>query len=229
MLNEEYNKRLADVEAYFQVLAYIDHVDTYRSGQHIKNLLDNSQLKLTSGMQQCMRANAIIMLYSLVESTFCNCIFYIYDKIHDCNLIYEDLSDYMRHIWISLQFKDGLSTKHIRERAKSISDKLAHENVVYADIPKGTSGNLDMKEICNICKKFGICLGRVHNRSDVENTLAFLKLYRNHLAHGNDTFSSVGSIVTLSDLLTHKNNTISFLQQLITLFTNYVADEKYKR
>ncbi len=229
MLIEEFNKRVADINSYYDVLSFIDKIDSYKKGSHVMNLYNNSELTVDSEMQKCMRANALLMLYNLVESTFRNCIFLIYDAIHDHSLTYGELSDYLRRVWLELEFKDGMSVDNIRKRAKEISDTVVDNKVMYDAIPKGTSGNLDLTIMIRISRKFGINFGRITNKGKVEHSLEFIKMHRNNLAHGNRTFSAIGSLVTLSELYEYKVCIVNFLRHVINIYQAYVATNQYKK
>ena len=86
-LINEFNERVDDINAYFNILSFEDMVETYRN-KPIINSDQGQELLVNNTMQKCMRANAVIMLYNLVESTFCNCVQLIYDAISDEHLNY---------------------------------------------------------------------------------------------------------------------------------------------
>lgn len=228
MLNSEFKIRTDDINCYFDVIGFIDGIEVYKKGGHVSNSLSGENLKVTSEMQKCLRAGSIILLYNLVESTFRNCIYLVYDTIHDEGLKYGDLSDEMKRIWIEFQFMSEMKVDKVRTKAKEISDKLSDHKVMFDGIPKGTSGNLNLQKIIEISKKVGVNLGRIPDRNNVSNTLELLKTQRNHLAHGNHTFSSIGSLVTLNDLLVHKDSTIKFLRHLVKCYSEYIDKKMYK-
>lgn len=229
MLKEEFDNRLADINAYYRILEFIDKIESYKKGEHIENIIDGTKLTIDSDMQKCMRANTIILLYNLVESTFRNCIYHIYDAVHDNVLCYKDLSDDLRKVWLELKFKNEMGIKKVRDLAKEISDNISAANVIYDKIPKGTSGNLELVVMIEISKKFGINFGKIPCKKDVENSLCFIKLQRNNLAHGNCTFSSIGSLVTYDELVRHKSNIVRFLRHIIKIFDEYVTSGRFRK
>lgn len=226
-LINEFNDRVNDINAYFDILSFEDAVETYKN-KPITNSEIGNELLVNNTMQKCMRANAIIMLYNLVESTFCNCVQLIYDAISDEHLTYLQVSDKLRKVWIDLVFDPQWPIDVVRHHAKDYSDNLHTEVLQFSEMPAGTSGNLDFRKMVEISAKFDINFGNVPNVEAVKTTLQYLKKNRNDLAHGNTTFSSVGANVSLNELNTYKNNTIVFLQHCISVYSFYIAQKKYK-
>lgn len=226
-LLNEFKEREKDIEAYFSILSLEDAVETHKN-QYISNNDRGEQLLINNTMQKCMRANAIIMLYNLVESTFCNCIQLIYDAISDEHLKYVQVSHELRKIWIDLAFEPNWQIDAIRRHAKELSDKLHTEVLSYVEMPTGISGNLDFLQMVEISKKFNINFGCVPDVEKVKETLLYLKKNRNDLAHGNTTFSFVGANVSLVELKKHKSNTIKFLNHCIGVYDQYVQQKLYR-
>lgn len=226
-LTNEFNDRVVDINAYFDLLSFEDAVETYKN-KPITNSDQGQQLLVNNTMQKCMRANAIIMLYNLVESTFSNCVQLIYDAISDEHLTYNDVSHKLRKVWIDLAFDPQWHIDAVRRHTKDYADNLSTAVLSYSEMPAGTSGNLDFPKMVEISEKFDINFGHVLNVDDVKTTLQYLKKNRNDLAHGNTTFSFVGSNVSLTELSDHKNHTISFLQHCIGVYSQYVHQKKYK-
>lgn len=226
-LMNEFIERVADINAYYAILSFEDAVETYKN-KPLTNSDQGQQLLVDNTMQKCMRANAIIMLYNLVESTFCNCVQLIYDAISDEHLTYQDVSHKLRKIWIDLAFDPQWHVDAVRTHAKSISDDLPTAVLSFAEMPAGTSGNLDFAKMVEISGKFDINFGNVPHVEDVKTTLLYLKKNRNDLAHGNTTFIYVGANVSLTELNDHKDHTIAFLQHCIGVYNQYVIQKKYK-
>lgn len=226
-LMNEFTERVNDINAYFDILSFEDAVETYKN-KPITNSDHGQQLVVSNTMQKCMRANAIIMLYNLVESTFSNCVQLIYDAISDEHLTYTDVSHKLRKVWIDLAFDPQWHIDAVRHHAKDYSDNLRTSVLAYSEMPAGTSGNLDFSKMVEISDKFDINFGHVPDVEDVKTTLQYLKKNRNDLAHGNTTFSYVGANVSMTELNDHKNHTIVFLQHCIGVYNQYVLQKKYK-
>lgn len=227
VLNDEYNLRVADVKAFYEVLKFLDGVETYKY-KPIKDTNTSKSLLLTRNMQKCLRAEAIIVLYNLIESTFSNCVFFVYDNIKDEKLHYENLSSELRKVWFREKIHSKLSLDNARKISQNIADSLTSELMEFKDLPSDISGNLDLKKIITLCNTLGVKLGRIPDLKRTGAILLSIKSKRNDLAHGNKSFSGVGSLLTYNELEDYKEKTLSFLNFLIHKFQEYVSQKKFK-
>lgn len=227
VLNDEYNQRVADVKAFYEVLEFLDGVETYKN-KPIKDTNTSKSLMLTRNMQKCLRAEAIIVLYNLIESTFSNCVFYVFDNIKDEKLHYENLISELRNVWFREKIHSKLSLDNARKISKNIADTLSSELMEFKELPSDISGNLDLRKIIFLSKKIGISLGRIPNVDRTREILLSIKNKRNDLAHGNKSFSDVGSFLTYNELEDYKERTLEFLEFLIHKFQIFVSEKKFK-
>ena len=227
VLIDEFNQRVTDVKAFYEVLQFIDSVETYKN----KPIQDTNTFKssvLTRDMQKCLRAETIIVLYNLIESTFSNCIFFVYDEIKDEKLHYNDLSPELRKVWFNEKIHSKLSLDNARKKSQDIADSLSLALIEFRELPNDISGNLDLRKIISISQKIGIKFGKIPNLRRTGDVLLSIKNKRNDLAHGNKSFSSVGSLLTYNELEDYKKNTLVFLEFLIFKFQEFVSQKKYK-
>jgi uncharacterized protein YaaR (DUF327 family) len=227
MLRSEYIKRKNDIDEFFTILNFIDGVETNVNGRVFNGSIGKN-ITVNRQMQQCLRAEFILVLYNAIESTFSNCIYYVFDAIKDSGLNYFDLREELRKIWIKEQIKPNTSLDKIRKKLKSIADNVISNNVVLEELPSDISGNLDMRKIASLSNSMGNNLGCIPNSNETGTILLKIKTERNNLGHGNKTFSSVGAELTINDLEKYKNIVIAFLDYIIEKFESYVADKKYK-
>lgn len=227
VLNDEYNQRVADVKAFYEVLKFLDAVETYKN-KPIEDTNTSKSLMLTRNMQKCLRAEAIIVLYNLIESTFSYCVFYVFDNIKDEKLHYENLISELRNVWFREKIHSKLSLENARRISQNIADTLSSELMEFKELPSDISGNLDLRKIISLSKKIGISLGRIPDVDRTGEILLSIKNKRNDLAHGNKSFSDVGSFLTYNDLEDYKERTLDFLEFLIRKFQIFVSEKKFK-
>lgn len=227
VLNDEYNQRVADVKAFYEVLKFLDAVETYKN-KPIEDTNTSKSLMLTRNMQKCLRAEAIIVLYNLIESTFSNCVFYVFDNIKDEKLHYENLISELRNVWFREKIHSKLSLDNARRISKNIADTLSSELMEFKELPSDISGNLDLRKIIFLSKKIGIPLGRIPDVDRTGEILLSIKNKRNDLAHGNKSFSDVGSFLAYNELEDYKERTLGFLEFLIRKFQIFVSEKKFK-
>lgn len=223
---DEYKTRANDIDTFYSVLNFIDSVETYK-GKTICDTNTGNTLLLDREAQKCLRAEAIIVLYNAIESTISNCVQLIYDAIHDDELKYFELSQPMRKMWLDFQLTPNMGIEGMRNVSYRIVENLSLSKVSFSQFPNRISGNLDMRQIINICKSLGITLGQIPNSKNTAKILLGIKNKRNDLAHGNKSFSKIGSLLTINELLEYKKGTLFFLEYVIKVFQNYVDDKKY--
>lgn len=226
VLIDEFNQRVTDVKAFYEVLQFIDGVETYKN-KPIEDTNTSKSLLLTRNMQQCLRAETIIVLYNLIESTFSNCIFFVYDNIKDEKLHYENLTSELRKVWFREKIHSKLSLDNARKISQNIADTLTSEFIEFKELPSDISGNLDLRKIIFLSQEIGIKFGKIPDLKRTGDVFLSIKSKRNDLAHGNKSFSTVGSLLTYNELEEYKERTLSFLSFLIHKFQVFVSQKKF--
>ncbi|WP_308597080.1 MAE_28990/MAE_18760 family HEPN-like nuclease [uncultured Parabacteroides sp.] len=227
ILIDEYKQRVKDIKAFYEILWFIDNVETYKN-RPIMDTNSSSSLLLTRNMQQCLRAETILVLYNLIESTFSNCILYIYDNIKDEKICYEKLIPALRKVWFRDKIHSKLSLDKARNISQSIADSLTSKMIEFNGLPSDVSGNLDLRKIITISKNLGMTLGNIPDVERTGNILLSIKNKRNELAHGDRSFSAVGALLTYKELLEYRDKTLIFLNFVIDKYQNYVAFKKFR-
>lgn len=228
-LNKQYIARKKDIEAYYDILEFIDNIETYKHSK-IECLNTTFSLDVSTNMQQCMKASCIILLYNIIESTIIHCLQSFYDAVHDDRLKYKDLTDDIKYMWVKSQYPYNIQSKQMRDKTKEIMDGIEinlikFDTNTYNDI----SGNLDMRKIKELAKSLGIDmeLYKMQDKDIIANDFLSIKNKRNKLAHGEDSFSSIGSVLTFSDLRRYKDNVYVFLGMIIDKFDDFIKNKKY--
>ena len=169
---------------------------------------------------------------------------YLYTKIWDdlssvvleLNALYlyaQDPEDRSRHCF------SNLSTNNIDAIFEEVSindnDQMlvsSNNSIVplsSADAIGSFNGNVDLRTILNICKDFKLQLRAIPNKDGVATTLKAVKDARNHLAHGDVSYSNFGSTILLSDIIKYKKDTLDFLSFFINRVEEYISNKEYKK
>ncbi len=218
-----FEERISELNLYFTALNELDK----------GNLEHNSTANyFNSEFIKMLKANTLLMIYNLVESTVMGGILEIYDKLKSDCITYSAARQEIRDIWFSYRFKE-VYDKHAhynsyKSKAMEIINSILSEEVIELT-RKATdiSGNLDAQQIRNICQCHGIhfdigqqCRGGI--------VLETVKEKRNGLAHGNFSFAECGRDYSLLELEHIKNETILFLKGLLEGMKKYYDDRQYK-
>lgn len=174
MLRSEYIKRKNDIDEFFAILNFIDGVETNVNGRVFNGSIGKN-ITINRQMQQCLRAEFILVLYNAIESTFSNCIYYVFDAIKDSGLRYLDLRDELRKMWIKEQIHPNTSLDNIRNKLKTIADSVNFSDIVFLKLPSDISGNLDMRKIANLSNSMGNNLGSIPNSNETGTILLKIK------------------------------------------------------
>lgn len=218
---EIYQERIEEIELYFRGLR--DLYDT-QSREENYAFYNGDFLKI-------LKANALIMIYNLVESSIMGGILEIYDELKTSGYSYKDVTKEIQDIWFSFKFNQvydkNAHYNSYRDKAEEIINAiLQNEPLVMDRKATDISGNLDAKKIREICSEHGItytiepeCRGGI--------VLEDVKNKRNQLAHGTTSFAECGRYYALEDLGKIKNETIIFLNGILQGMKKYYQDKTF--
>ncbi|MBM6493581.1 MAE_28990/MAE_18760 family HEPN-like nuclease, partial [Phocaeicola dorei] len=113
-------------------------------------------------------------------------------------------------------------------RTKEIIGCISSD-IIFADAIGRFNGNVDLRTILNVCKDFKLQLRAIPNKDGVATTLKAVKDARNHLAHGDVSYSNFGSTILLSDIIKYKKDTLDFLSFFINRVEQYISNKEYKK
>lgn len=211
----EFNKRLDEVEIYFDALSILD-----RGMCEIKcvDILGGvSSLPVNENLSRILKANGFLLLYNLIESTVRKSIDAIFSVIHSSSLSYKDLSIDLRKLWVKQESRNATF-----EKITSIAEiVLANELLSFKDDCVSISGNIDAQEIRKILKQFG------GNEISNGRNLKTIKDKRNNLAHGEFSFSEIGKDYTIQELIMYKNDVKNYLNKVPDEIQQYIENKNY--
>lgn len=219
-IQRNYNKRADDIKETFNLVSFITNVESHRNIPLVN--ADGEELFVTQEMQCSLKAQFIIVLYNIVESTVCDCLNTFYDSIADDELTFAELSDEMRAIW-----KNYLKRTSNPNSQKNDTE-LMGMSIRFENLAVNISGNLDIRRVIDVFSKHGCQLDET-NREKYSESFLIVKNKRNNLAHGSVSFSECGSNYLVSDLEKFKDDILSGLQEVVTQVNEYIINKKYKR
>ncbi len=220
IIQRNFDKRAEDIEEAFRLVSFIANVESYRNIP-IKNL-DGQELFVTQEMQCVLKAQFLVVLYNIVESTVCDCLNSFYDSIADADLTFADLSDEMREMW-----KNSLK-RTSNPNSKKTDAELMGMIVRFESLAVNISGSLDFRKIIEVFSQHGCNLDET-NRDKYSNSFLVVKYRRNRLAHGNVSFSECGSNYLVSDLKKYKDDIKNGMQEVVKQVEEYIDHGKYRR
>ena len=226
-VRQDFAKRQSEIEEY---LDFVDIVNSQAKGNKIRytsiNLGKEEEAKVSDQLQKVLIANGFLLLYNLIEATMRNSLAEIFDKVTDDGLDYGNLSQNLRDIWLSQGTKNlrsNFKSEKLTQTVRAIADSVLKEETIVLDKRKlDFSGNLDARKIRVIATKYGF-----NQTSMNAENLVTIKNKRNYLAHGDYSFSEIGKDYSSGDLQDFKNETITFLNDVIIQIKLFLREENY--
>ena len=212
----EYNKRLNEIEIYFDTLKLLDNNNC--SIKYVDIMGITAEQEINSQLLTILKANGFLLLYNLVESTIRKSIDAVISSMHSSSVTFENLSDELRRLWIKQESKTADVNK-IMEIAKKVLDKeLLYFERSFIKI----SGNIDARKIREIIKQVG---GNDHIPDG--ECLKAIKDKRNHLAHGDYSFSDIGKDYTINELIRYKDETKDYLLLVLNEVQSFIEKRSF--
>ncbi|MFN0082382.1 MAG: MAE_28990/MAE_18760 family HEPN-like nuclease [Ferruginibacter sp.] len=228
----EFEKRKTEIELYLEILktanfdkAKLTGYDSVE-GKNIDLLFDGEKIKI-------LTANSFLLIYNLVESTIYNSIVSIFDAITDNGVKYFEMIQEVQKYWLNNLYKHDVNKKKetIIDTFMNIAVQIFENTISLASNEINYGGSLDAQTIFETAKSMRIEVANIHKMYDKNLHGSFLvdiKKKRNWLAHGEKTFSEVGTNVSYSEIEAAKNAVIIFLEEYINSVEAYINNQKYK-
>lgn len=221
IIQRNFTKRADDINEAYRLISFVANVESHRN-QPILDADKGEELYVTQEMQCTLKAQFLIVLYNIVESTVCDCLNSFYDSIADDNLTFAELSDEMRTMW-----KNYLN-RTSNPNSKKSDIELMDMAIRFESHAINISGSLDMRKIIDVFSKHGCKLDET-NRYKYSNSFLIVKNKRNNLAHGDVSFSECGSNYMISDLQKIKDDILKGMQEVVTQAKEYINNRSYMR
>lgn len=220
-----FNDRKDEIDLYFEFIDFLDNIEK------TENMRKSNHILYNKDVEKIIRANSLLMLYNLVESTLVTGIEEVYSALKENNITYSQVRREIREIWFNYRFSNAYDRKAHYDTYKKTAEKIItsimlNEPLILDRKATGISGNLDATSIRDVCKKHGIQFSTPGNCHGGEK-LTQVKDQRNQLAHGTLSFVECGRDFTVEDLHVIKEEVENFLSGFIDSIESYYDNEEY--
>jgi hypothetical protein len=219
----------AEADIYFAYLQKIDQDEArleQRSGETLVHEPFGREFKTI------LKANAIILLYHMIEGTVQRSVDGIVEAVRQDNLGYSDVSEELRNIWSAMRVRQMRRANEETwvEHLNQVIDKCIQKEALALngrDIVKSHSGNITAQTIRDLAKEFGF---EIEARPEARggDDLERIKHSRNLLAHGVQRFTEVGGGMTVAELFEIKQRVVCYLEDLIRCSDGYVHSKGFR-
>lgn len=218
-----FDERVEEIDLYFKAMKELDQGASDHASD--ATFYNDEFIKI-------LKANTLLMIYNLVESTVMGGILEIYDKLKQEGLTYSGVRKEIKDIWFSYKFKQVYDQQahynSYKGKALEIVNSILTGEVIELD-RKATaiSGNLDAQQIRNVCNEHGIVF-QTDAQSKGGIVLETVKDRRNDLAHGTLSFAECGRDYSIENLGEIKDQTVLFLKGLLAGMKKYYDEKQYQ-
>lgn len=226
IVRDNYTDRKHEIDIYFEFIDFLDNFEKNDIQEPISN-----DIIYNKDIEKIIRANSLLMLYNLVESTLVTGIEEVYGALREKNITYNQVRKEIKDIWFNYRFTNAYDKKAHFDTYKKTAEKIitsimCNEPLELDRKATGITGNLDADSIRDVCKKHGIqfkSLEECHGGLK----LTQVKEQRNQLAHGMLSFVECGRDFTVKDLHEIKSEVENFLWGFIKAIELYYDNEEY--
>lgn len=212
-----YEERKKEIEFYYSIL-----VDFDKNGKNVANTIDNKLFF------RILKSNFLLMLYNIVEATITTGMLEIYEQLRNEKCTYSSLISEMQNIWRNYKVKEiyhsSYQLKSYINMVEGVVNDIINETpIIFNKNMLDINGNLNAKRIKEICDRHRIRYKVV----DDEMTLERVRIKRNALAHGDESFSDCARDITISDLEKLKDTVFKFLTDITDGMKKYYDEKQY--
>jgi hypothetical protein len=227
----DFESKVEEIEEYFNFIETTTHLERDFDKEKI--------VKVSETVYDVLKANIFLLLYNLIESSFKNALEKICIEITNDRLTYKEVIPEIKRLWLEKHYKNFENIKipknikkseHIMNTIDNITEDIIEINF-YIDEKKrkndDISGNVDAREISRINQKYGAKL-RYQPKDIDKQALQTVKIQRNNLAHGDETFRECGRDKTLETLGEIKSNSIEYMRFILSHIKKFIENKEYK-
>ncbi|WP_316553301.1 MAE_28990/MAE_18760 family HEPN-like nuclease [Klebsiella aerogenes] len=228
-----FTERKDDIAKYFDFVKFI--IDerpsfSYRDRASGEERSTDIDIEMT----HILKANAYIILYNLIEATISNAIEDIHEELNSCPDLCIDkvcegltklaLKKLDNHIVSGMDFSQG-------DVAQLILKKWLeeHKKLVLADKNPLFSGNVDAQKIRDVASIYGFSSETDRSKTHNGGNLVNIKMARNSLAHGSESFLNKGQETSIDSLEFLKNEVFHYLEEILDNIEQYLDGQLYMR
>jgi HEPN superfamily protein len=179
-----------------------------------------------------LKGATYLVLYNLVEAFVRRGFQEVFDAIAAEKLCGSELIETLRNEWIGQRNRkvaafDGAPKVYMgiaSDIIKEVIDKQAAK-MTHSSLP--ITGNIDAEVVRKVCYDHGVTL-TPPRAAKGGAALTTVKVKRNSLAHGDESFVEVGRNLSVADLVAAKNEIILYMQSVLTDLESYTTAKTYK-
>lgn len=232
VLQAEFRQQVRAIYKYLRMLQFIDQ----GSAQLLARGAVNPR-PIDLATTHVLKASVYLHLYNLIEATVRSALARVAKEIEAQNLTFVQLTKEWQASWLKTT---GRSTEALNAEARlasllEVATHIVSQNTVAFE-PDLPGGNVDDRRIEKLLERHGVALKlhptlRVRVKKPILNEhgpLGVVRLRRNELAHGLDSFEQCGRGASVTELTTWAVIVTKYLRQVIAHCELYIERRGFK-
>ncbi|CAA6821707.1 MAG: Unknown protein [uncultured Sulfurovum sp.] len=225
----EFEEKVSEIDEYVFFVQRTVHLRGFT--------IATDRVQVSSTVHNILKSNLFLLLSNLVEASFKNALEKLCIQITSENITYNKVIPEIKKLWIEKKYKNFENVKIPKNMQKSefvmnIINSITEDIIeikFYTDEEKrkndDISGNVDAREINKINMKYGAKI--LTQPSISTQSLLTVKIQRNNLAHGDESFSECGRNYTLTELEEIKNESIDYMRFILNHIKEVIENKQY--
>ena len=225
-MKKDYEKLTSEIDKFIVLLDYMEKKIIGLDEKYDSFNIDIVDKDKTEAIFKSMKANVVIMLYNLVESTVRGMMNIYYDSFNSKKLSYSESIEEIRKLWVKYASKKFKDNKVHQQAFQLIEDSINSEYYLSLEFDKDFSldGNVDLRKIREVLDTHGIKYEE-QSFNGSGQALKSIKDMRNSLSHGNISFEDSGKTLGVSDIVSYKEQTYSCLNYFMDIVQSKIEEE----
>lgn len=226
----DFEDRVKEVDLYFQLLLSLDNDEI----QVVKGTGSQTvpEGRPPAEWSSMLKGAAYLVLYNLVEAFVRRGFQAVFDTIRSEGVSGSELIEVLRDQWMAQRNRvvkhfDGSPKVYMKISSQIIKDVIARQvaSMSHAGLP--ISGNIDADVVREVCLDHGVAL-RIPAAAKGGIALATVRVKRNALSHGDESFAEAGRSLVAITFVSEKNEIVLFMRSVLTNLEKYATDRAYK-
>ncbi|MCY2966392.1 MAG: MAE_28990/MAE_18760 family HEPN-like nuclease [Planctomycetota bacterium] len=229
-LKSDFEERVKEVNLFFDVVAAEENVElTVVKGIATQVLTVGP---MPADWARMMKATGYLVIYNLVEAFVRRGFQAVFDAIKNDSLSVGDLIVEIRKQWTiqrnrAIKTYDG-SPKLYMDLSHDIVEEIVTKQVAHLSREKlPFSGNIDADVIRKTCFKHGVPF-QSSAPAKGGSQLEIVKVKRNALSHGDESFEECGRHATAQEMIDIKTETVQFMRDLLASLEKFSTTKAYR-
>lgn len=179
-----------------------------------------------------LKGTAYLILYNVVEAFIRRGFQELFDTIRVESLCGADLIEKLRTQWIAQRNRkvkafDGSPKVYMGIAGDIIKEVIAKQTATMSHAHLPITGNIDADVIRRVCSDHGVAL-TVPPGAKGGVALNTVKVKRNALSHGDESFAEAGRYLVAKDLISAKEEIVMFMESVLHTLETYANAKSYK-